>query len=223
MTHFETEVLKHFELQREVAQTARALNTEGLTYGYSGNVSVRHPNGRGLLITPSALPYNNLNIDEIPLLGWDGAYKRGAPPSSEWRLHLAIAKACPDAAAIVHCHSPHATALACSRKGIPSFHYMVGFCGGDSIRCTRYAPPGSDELSDIVVEALEGRLACLMGNHGQVAIGKDLPAALYLAGLVEELARIYCATFAIGGPALLSETQMEETIAIFATYGQKKT
>lgn len=132
--------------QRQVLDTARRLNEQGLSRGRSGNVSVRAPDGRGLLITPSGIPYAEINHDDIPLLCWDGGSEGRFAPSSEWRFHLAIAQARPEVSAIVHCHSPYTTALACRREDIPAFHYMVALAGGASIRCAPYATPGQPRV-----------------------------------------------------------------------------
>jgi L-fuculose-phosphate aldolase len=142
-------------------------------------------------------------------------------PSSEWRMHAGIYRARPDAQAIVHCHSRHATALACCGRDIPAFHYMVAVAGGESIRCAPYAPFGTQELADVALVALGGRKACLLANHGQLTLGTTLAAAMALAQEVEELAAQYAAALAIGEVRVLDELQMREVIARFADYGQR--
>ena len=119
---------------------------------------------------------------------------------------------------MVHTHAVHATALACQGKGIPRFHYMVAMAGGDDIRCAPYATYGTQELSDHALKALEGRKACLLANHGMIALGADLDAALALAVEVETLARQLCQVLALGKPKLLTRAQMAEVIAKFADY-----
>ena len=123
-------------------------------------------------------------------LGWDGAVREGRlKPSSEWRFHRDILAARPEAGgAVVHVHSPHATALACLRQRIPPFHYMVALAGGDDVPVADYATFGTQALSDHVLAALEGRRACLLANHGLITTGSDLEGAVSLAREVESLA-----------------------------------
>lgn len=150
--------------------------------------------------------------------GWRGPLK----PSSEWRIHRDLYRARPEVAAVVHAHSPHAVSLACLRKPIPAFHYMVAAAGGRDIPCAGYATFGTEALSQNVLAALAGRRACLMANHGQVAIGHGLEEALRLAEIVEELSAQYWRACLMGEPVLLSEAEMEEVLARFADYGQRQ-
>jgi L-fuculose-phosphate aldolase len=187
--------------------------------GTSGNLGVRCDDG--LLITPSGVPYDVLEPNQIVSLGLDGERReQGLRPSSEWQLHTAILRARSDAAAIVHTHSPYATALACTRQGIPAFHYMVAVAGGVDIRCARYATFGTRELADCAVAALAERQACLLANHGVVALGSSIERAESLAFEVENLARQYAIALRFGAPALLSSTEMEDVLERFSDYGQ---
>jgi L-fuculose-phosphate aldolase len=197
----------------------RSLASSGLSRGNSGNASVRSP--AGMLITPSGVPPGAMSAQQTVAMTLDGqVMEGGAAPSSEWRMHAAIYRERPDTAAIVHCHSRHATALACCLREIPAFHYMVAAAGGDSIRCAPYAVFGSAELAAHAVAALRDRLACLLANHGQIALGSSLENALALAGEVEELAAQYGAALAIGGPRLLDGAAMTEVLLRFRNYGQ---
>ena len=206
----------HLALRRAVIAAARAMNGLGINQGSSGNVSVRV--GKGFLITPTALPYDRTTPEDIVAMALDGSHLGARRPSSEWRFHRDIYAARPDAGAVVHTHAVHATALACLRKPIPRFHYMVALAGGEDIRCAPYATYGTQELSDHALAALEGRRACLLANHGMIAIGADLDAALALAVEVETLARQYLLALQTGGPKLLTRAQMAEALAKFATY-----
>ena len=150
----------------------------------------------------------------------DGRWFGRRRPSSEWRFHRDISGPAHDVAAIVHTHSPKATSLACTGRGIPAFHYMVAVAGGPDIRCAPYYTFGTQELSDAAVAALEGRKACLLANHGVIAVGADLPAALALAGEVENLAAQYCAALAIGEVRILDEIEMRRVVEKFRTYGK---
>lgn len=202
-------------------QGMRRLVAEGLTTGTSGNASVR--DGDGMLITPTGVRPEDMQPGSMVATSLDGEFAAdGLAPSSEWQLHAAIYRKRPEVAAVVHCHSRHATVLACCRREIPSFHYMVAVAGADSIRCADYATFGSEELGRNTLRALEGRNACLLANHGQVSVGADLENALRIAREVEELAAQYWSCLAIGGPALLGRGEMADVLEKFAGYGQPR-
>jgi L-fuculose-phosphate aldolase len=206
-------------LREQVVAACRDLARRGLTHGTSGNVSVRR-DGSSLFISPTGLAYEALEPDDVPLLAFDGRWYGRRLPSSEWRFHRDILQARSDVGAIVHTHSRHATALACTGRGIPAFHYMVAVAGGSDIRCGAYHTFGSQELSDAAVAALAGRRACLLTNHGLIALGADVAAALALAGEVENLAAQYCAALSIGGVRILDDAQMQPVLEKFRTYGR---
>jgi L-fuculose-phosphate aldolase len=206
-------------LRQAIIETARAISRAGLSPGRSGNVSARSPGG--MLITPSGMPYDAMTAADVAFVGAGGKRLRGErAPSSEWRFHLAIYAAKPDVNAVLHCHSVAATALACLRLPIPPFHYMVTAAGGHDVRVADYATFGTEKLAIAVITALEGRLACVMANHGQTACGATLRAALDLAETVEALAAQYIAARAIGEPHLLSAAEMDAAIEQFKGYGQ---
>jgi L-fuculose-phosphate aldolase len=144
-------------------------------------------------------------------------------PSSEWRFHLALYRARDDLGAIVHAHAPFATALACLGRGIPAFHYMVAAAGGRDIRCAPYETFGTQALARRVVDAMDGRRACLMANHGMLAAGASLDAALALAVEVEGLAEAYWRAAQLGAPRLLSDAEMDRVLEKFRGYGQPHT
>lgn len=213
--------MKHLRLRRAVIDAARAMNSLGINQGTSGNVGVRA--GKGLLVTPSGLSYDALQPADIVEMDLDGTWRcerANRKPSSEWRFHRDILAARDDLNAVVHAHPRHATALACLHKGIPAFHYMVAVAGGDSIRCAPYATFGTAELSRHALKALEGRKACLLANHGLIATGADLDAALALAVEVESLAAQYLAALQVGRPKILTKAEMRRVLAKFqAGYG----
>ncbi|WP_242036354.1 class II aldolase/adducin family protein [Cyanobium sp. FACHB-13342] len=196
------------ELRQQLVTVARRLNASGLNQGTSGNLSVRIPGG--LLITPSSLPYELMQPQDLVALDLAGGCRDGGSrrPSSEWRLHADILAGRPEIAAVLHCHSIHATALACHGRAIPPFHYMTAVAGGDDIRCAPYATFGTAELSDLAVAALVDRRACLLAQHGQVALGASLDQALRIAIEVETLAQMYLQALQLGEPPLLSPEQM---------------
>ena len=211
--------MTHLRMRRALVEAAREVDRLGLSPGTSGNLSVRVPGG--FLVTPSGVPYGAMEpVDTVFLT--DAGESTGDPmrPSSEWRLHAAIYADRPDAGAIVHLHSPHATAVACLRSDIPPFHYMVARAGGDSIRCARYETFATDELAFAALEALEDRKACLLANHGQVALGPTLEDALRLAGEVEEIAHVWSIALEAGDPELLPPKEIERVRSQFRAYGQ---
>lgn len=208
------------DLRAEVIAGCRALIRLGLTYGTSGNVSVRRDTS-GFFVSPTGMAYEGLEPDDVPLVTLDGRWFGRRRPSSEWRFHRDIMAARPEAGAIVHAHSRHATALACTGRAIPAFHYMVAVAGGDDIRCAPYHTFGTQELSDAALAALEGRKACLLAHHGIIALGGDLGAALKLAGEVESLAAQYCTALALGDVGQLDGAEMRRVVEKFRTYGRQ--
>ena len=210
----------NLDLRARIVRVAQALDQAGFCPSKSGNVSCRHRDG--LLITPSGLPYALMQPGDIVELDLNGAVRTGSgKPSSEWPFHAEIYRARHDAEAVVHTHSPMATALSCARRGIPAFHYMIALCGGPDVRCADYATFGTQELADNAVRALEGRKAVLLANHGVIALGATLEAAQTIAGEVENLARQYLALLAAGiEPVVLDAAEMERVAAKFAGYGK---
>lgn len=204
-------------LRRALVSTARETAARGLNRGTSGNVSVRCDTG--FLITPSGLPYDAMRPQDVVAMTLDGRATGRLVPSTEWPMHAAVYRARPEAGAVVHLHSEAATALACLRRDLPAFHYMVAAAGGTSIRCAPYATFGTDALATAALAALEGRRACLLGHHGQLAFGPTLAKALALAVEVEGLCATYLRALAVGEPPCLSDAEMAEVLAKFATYG----
>jgi L-fuculose-phosphate aldolase len=205
------------EKRQSIIDACRRMNALGINQGTSGNISLRH--GEGMLITPSAVPYEAMTPEQIVLMDFDGGFAPGQKPSTEWRFHLDIFKARPDINAVVHAHPPFATTLAIMKREIPSIHYMIAVAGGDSIRCAPYATFGTAELSRHAVAALEGRLACLLAHHGMIATGPSLAKAMWLAVEVETLARQYHGCLQIGTPPLLSGAEIEEVRERMKGYG----
>jgi L-fuculose-phosphate aldolase len=208
------------ELRTAVIAGCRDLTRLGLTYGTSGNVSVRR-DPASFFVSPTGMAYHALQPDDVPLVTLDGRWFGSRRPSSEWRFHRDIMAARALVGAIVHAHSRHATALACTGRGIPAFHYMVAVAGGADIRCAPYHTFGTQELSDAALTALEGRNACLLAHHGLIALGADLAAALRLAGEVESLAAQYCSALALGNVGLLEAAEMSRVVEKFRAYGRQ--
>lgn len=207
-------------LREEVVAVAQAIDKAGFCPSKSGNVSARL--GDGFIVTPSGLPYAKTTPADLLHLALDGTVLAGErKPSSEWPFHAAIYRARPDAKAIVHTHSPRATALSCTRRGIPAFHYMIALCGGADIRCADYATFGTPDLAANAVTALEGRKAVLLANHGVIALGGSLAGAHQIVAEVENLAGQYLDILAAGlEPVILDDAEMERVSARFAGYGK---
>ncbi len=210
--------MKENELRSELVRIANKLDAQGLNRGTSGNLSVRY--GEGLLITPSGMGAEGLTKDDIVWVNFDGTTRGRWQPSSEWLFHRDIFVQRPEFGAIIHTHCIAATALACLRKDIPPFHYMIALLGGDSIRCADYATFGTQDLSDNALLALRGRKACLLANHGMIAAGEDLAEAFKIAVEVETLSELYLRTLQAGQPVLLSAQQFQDAQSRFAGYGK---
>jgi L-fuculose-phosphate aldolase len=212
--------------RRAIADTVRWLMARGLYAGTSGNVSARTADG--MLITPSGVPCDDVDAASIVPLSsegapWTGNARGRLAPSTEWRIHRDIYRRRPETGAVVHTHSMFATALSCLRRPIPAFHYMVAKAGGDDIRCARYATYGTAALSHNALAALAGgRRACLLANHGLVALGVDLSSARLLAEEIEALCAQYIHARAAGTPVVLPAREMKRVRAKFATYGSGK-
>ena len=225
------------DARRAVLDCARRMNGLGINHGKSGNVSMRwtRADRPGFVVTASGLPYEEAEPADLAWMPLDATDETDADgaclPSSEWRFHRDCYRHRADAAAIVHTHSTHATALAClprvQRDGIPPFHYMVAAAGGPDIRCARYETFGTQALSDAVVQALDARRACLLAHHGVIALGRGhgaaaLSDALALAVEVEALARAYAVSLSVGEPALLGADEMARVIERFKSYGRPR-
>lgn len=204
-------------LGQALIDAALLLDAKGVNQGMSGNLSVRCDNG--YLITPSGMAYDQCTPDDMVWMGFDGAVDGRRKPSSEWRFHHDILASRPEIGAVIHTHSRFATTLACLQRDIPAFHYMIAMAGGNSIRCTPYATFGTQVLSDLALAALQGRKACLLGNHGLIVLGETLQRALALTIEVESLCEMYWRTLQIGQPILLSDAEMAVVQEKFKHYG----
>ena len=221
-------------LREQLVLQAQRLVPLGLATGTSGNLSARlvRPSAgsatplAGMLVTPSGIAYESLQPQDMVAVRFeaDGQahWQHRLDPSSEWRMHQAVYLARPEAQAVVHGHPTHATVLAIRGMEIPPLHYMIAAAGGPNIRCAPYHTYGSQALSDAAVQALVGRKACLLANHGLLAFERDLACAMWLAREVETLAQQYVMSLALGGPHLLSEEEIALVVVKFAGYGLKQ-
>lgn len=208
------------KLRSEIVARCREMNSSGINQGTSGNVSARFE-GR-MLISPSATPYDDMTPEMIASVALDddsGAFKGPLKPSTEWRFHQKLLRGREDAAAVVHAHPTYCTTLAIARKEIPACHYMIAAFGGNTVRCAGYATFGSAELSELTIDAMKDRTACLLANHGMVTIGESLAKAMWRAIELETIAKQYYLSLAIGGPVLLSDAAIDDTHRGFSGYG----
>lgn len=207
-------------LREEIIACCMEMNSSGINQGTSGNISVRYEDR--MLISPSATPYNKLEPEMIASVALDdqsGAWEGPLKPSTEWRFHQALLRERTDAQAVVHAHPTYCTTLAIARKEIPACHYMVAAFGGNNVRCAGYATYGTEALSALAIEAMQDRSACLLANHGMIAIGESLAKAMWRAIELETIARQYYLSLTIGGPVLLSDAEIDDTHKGFAGYG----
>ena len=209
------------KLKAEVIRYSKKLNITNLSTLRSGNISVRAKERGvdGFYITPSGAKYSSLKIKDIMFVSLKGIFdKKKGKPSSEWRFHQDIYVNKKKARAIVHAHSTCATAVSTHQKSIPAFHYMIGVAGGDDIKCTNYATFGTRKLSNNILLALKNRLACLIGNHGQIAFGENLDKAFELAQEVENICNQYINALRIGIPKILSKKEMKIVLGKMKNY-----
>ena len=205
-------------IREQIVAACKKLESSGLNRGTSGNVSCRE--NHHFMIKPTGVQVEEITPSKIVSVGFDGKVIGLGKPSSEWHFHCDILKARPEINAVVHTHSPHATALACLREDIPPFHYMIAVAGGDSVRCAPYALFGTEQLSAHAVEALADRKACLLANHGMITLGRDLDEAMAIAVEIESLCQQYLLARQVGRPTLLSADEMAQVIERFKTYGR---
>ncbi len=209
--------MTNIDQRNKIIEYSLKLNSTNLSPLRSGNISLRSKEDdvEGYLITPSGKKYDTLKPEDIVFLGLNEEVEDKTSdnkPSSEWRFHRDIYLKKKEAKAIVHAHSPHATAVSSHGKPIPPFHYMIALAGGEDIKCADYATFGTEELSNNVIDALENRRACLMSNHGQVAFGKDLDDAFELAQELENICHQYTIALKLGNPKILSFEEMKKVL-----------
>lgn len=203
-------------------KACQALDTLGLNRGTSGNVSLRAHSANheaGFLITPSGMPVHAMQVDDLVWMDFEGHHEGRHAPSSEWRFHRDILRTRNEVNAVVHTHSLCATSFSTLRQDLPAFHYMIAVAGGHDVRCAPYALFGSQQLSDNALVALQDRKACLLANHGVIALGANVEKAVSLADEIETLCTQYMQAKQLGEPVILSTAEMNAVIAQFKGYG----
>jgi L-fuculose-phosphate aldolase len=210
------------QLRTEVIVYSNRMIAKGLTRGTGGNISCIDRTTGLVAITPSGVAYDKMKPEDVPLIDLNGKVRHGdLVPSSEFDMHLACYQARADVQAVVHTHSTYATVMACLRKPIEAIHYLVGFAGGP-VSVTPYLVFGTKKLAQAAVETMGKRNAVLLGNHGLLAVGKDLGSAFNVAEEIEFVAELNYKTLCVGGGIHIEEALMKETMEKFDTYGQVK-
>ncbi len=195
------------KLRAQLAEQYKHLESIGLNELSSGNVSCRF--GDNMLISPSGATGSNISSEQVVEVTLDGEWQGDRKPSSEWRMHAAIYKNT-KAQAVVHTHSDHCVALACQGRCLPGFHYLVGSFGGSDVPCVPYSTFGTEQLAEDAAAALQKRSACLLGAHGMICRGRDLPSAVSLAHRLEIMCRQYLLACQLGEPYLLTKAEWRE-------------
>lgn len=217
-------MLNEYDIRRAIIDACKALNSQGINQGTAGNVSVCHENR--MLISPSATAYDQMTAEMIAATHFDGAedakWEGPRKPSSEWRFHWQLMKQRPEIKAVVHAHPPFCTSLAILRKDIPACHYMVAAFGGNDVKCAGYATFGTQQLANLAITAMAGRHACLLANHGMITVGTTLAEAMWRAVELEALARQYHQALLVGTPVILSDQEIDATLALFPGYGHRE-
>mgnify|MGYP006279922557 CR=1 FL=1 len=210
------------EARKKIAELGLQMLEDGLTTGTGGNISYRLPNEDYILISPSGIPYGEINPEDIPLVNMKGSSPRRTPaePSSELPLHLKLYKGKERIKSIVHTHSPFASAIAAMGKSIPPIYYLIAFVGAE-VPLAEYATFGTERIGESALAALGEGNGVLLEKHGSLAVGNSLDHAYRVASLIEELAKIYYRTMSAGAvPEPLEEAEIEKLQEKFQDYGE---
>ena len=210
------------ETRETLVLFAGRLADSPLGVGTSGNLSLRDTASGLVVITPSAMDYDDLTAADMVLLTPDGQIaETGRRPSSEWAMHLGCYQRREDIGAVVHTHSPAATTLAVLGRQLPAVHYMIALNGTDHIPLAPYHPFGTQALAEAAVACMGEGWACLLANHGVLAAGPDLQAAWDLAEHIEFCADIYLRALQVGNPNILDRGQIDEVVARLGAYARQ--
>ncbi len=213
--------MEQVEARAALVKVMRRMHASGLNRGTSGNASLRVAGG--MVVTPSGVAPEELSPESMVFVDEAGRPDpAGLKPSSEFLMHHHILRSRQDADAVTHCHSRHATILACCGRAIEPLHYMILVSHSMRVEVAPYATFGTEALANAVVATMGEGSACLMANHGQVTIGKTWQQALAIAEEVEEQAAVAYGALLLGGGNRLSGAQLAESVTQFLSYGQTK-
>ena len=205
-------------IRKSIIDASLLLEKKKLNQGKSGNISIRWKNG--MLITPSGIPYEGMKVKDIVFVDNEGKSEGIWTPSIEWKFHLDILKTRKDFNVVIHNHPAYGSGMSMLRKDIKAYHYMIAFMGGDTVRCSTFAPPGTQELSKAVLKALKNRKACLLANHGAITCGIDIEEALLLTEELEALCKQITIANINGKPKLVEKKYMKVIIEAIKSYGK---
>ena len=209
------------EEREQVVEYGKKLLDTGLVTGTFGNISIYNPEKHLLAISPSGMDYYKTEPEDIVVLTPEGEKVDGAAkPSSEVDMHRVFYLHRPDVRAVVHTHSVFATTLACMNWSVPAVHYGIAYAGRE-IPCAPYVPFGTWELAVEAEKAVGDGFACLLGNHGMVAVGNSISSAFDTAQQVEFVSELYYRCKSIGEPSILPREQIDVAMEIFRTYRQR--
>ena len=210
-------------LQKEremiVAYGKRMLSA-GLTRGTGGNLSIYDRNLELMAITPSGIPYEEIEAEDILIMKLDGTIVEGnKTPSSEHTMHEIVYRTREDVGAMLHMHSTFAVTLACLNEDLPAVDYMVAYSRGRSVKCAPYASFGTTDLAVNALKTMGDQNAVLLANHGMNVVGPDLPKAFAIAEQLEFCAELYVRARTIGKPVILPDDEMDQMVERFMRAG----
>ena len=206
-----------------VVEYGKKLITENLTDGTGGNISIYDPETGLMAISPSGIDYFKTNPEDVVIMNLDGEIVDGdKKPSSEKDLHIEMYKIKPEIRSVVHTYSMFCTVLACLQMPIHSVHYVLADAGTDEVPCTPYVTYGTKDLAMLAAKTIGEGKACLLGNHGMLAVGKDVGEAFMIARECEWISQIQWRCMAIGKPNILTKDEMAVVMEKFKTHGQVK-
>lgn len=204
----------------QVAEAGKEMLRRGLTNGSFGNVSVYSPEEKLFAICPSGMPYDEIRPEDVAVVNLEGEQIEGRrKASSEVDMHRILYKKKQDIKAVVHTHSPYATAVSCTGRGIPPIHYLIAY-SGYSVPCAPYRQFGTQELAEAVAESIGDNNACLLGNHGLITCGFDMKYAMDCAEQIEFVARLYCTARPFEHFDLLTAEQIDVVRQALLNYGR---
>jgi L-fuculose-phosphate aldolase len=211
-------------LQREridVVRYGNQLTERGLTTGSGGNISVCNREKGLVALSPSSMNYSDITPEDVVALDFDGnAVEGDRRVSTEVNMHLIVYNNRPDVGGIVHTHSVYATAVSCMGWDLEPVHYMLAMAGS-VVKCSKYAVYGTEELAGYALEALGDRGACLLGNHGLLAVAPTVERAFSIAEHLEYVAKLYCITKGLGQPNILTSEQIRAVMDKFGATAYK--
>lgn len=207
--------------REEIVEYGKKLVESGLVVGTFGNISIYNPEKNLFAISPSGMDYFKTYTSDVVVLTPEGEIIDGNnKPSSEVDMHRIFYLKRKGINAVVHTHSNFATAISCMNLSIPPLHYLVAYSGKE-VPCTPYVQFGSWELAETTYNTMQDNYACLLGNHGLLAVGNKIQYAFDVAQQIEFVSELYYKTLSIGTPKLLSDAQISSVLEVFKTYRKK--